>query len=138
MMNALYFFLFLKSNSYLLVTGVRNVVQERHVLVAAGLCVRYPRQAGQLEPHRVSPLAPVHVVPEGQDQLQHLLEPLAPLDLLGGLQHGLELGLYLAEPHLELLLVVQGPQSETRKCLFDLFLVNEGKKSLPLFVMRDA
>ena len=53
---------------------------------------------------------PVHVVSKGQDDLQHPLEPLAPLHLLGALEHGLDLWLDLREPDVELLLVVQRPQ----------------------------
>ena len=54
--------------------------------------------------------SPVHVVSEGQDELQHLLQPLASLDLFGSLQNGLDLGLDLAEPNVEFLLVVKCSQ----------------------------
>ena len=65
-------------------------MEQGHVLVAAGLGIRYPRQAVQLEAQSVPPLAPVHVVPEGEDDLQHLAEPLAALHLLAALQHRLQ------------------------------------------------
>ena len=84
-------------------------MQESHVLVAARLCVRDPRQRVQLEAVGVAPLAAVHVVAEGEDQLQHPLQPLAPLHLLRGLQHRLNLGAELVQPDGELLLVVERP-----------------------------
>ena len=102
-------------------------MEERDVLVAARLGVRYPRQAEELEPDGVAPLAPVHtqryhiscpidgalfllqgsvspsrgqdrwiygipvhVVAKGEDDLQHPLESLAPLDFFGTLEHRLK------------------------------------------------
>ena len=99
------------THSYLLVTSVRHEVEESHVLVAARLRVRDPGQRVQLEAVRVAPLAPVHVVAKGEDQLEDLLQPLAALHLLRRLQHGLDLGAELVQPDCELLLVVESPQA---------------------------
>ena len=98
-------------HSYLLVTSVRHEVEESHVLVATRLRVRDPGQRVQLEAVCVAPLAPVHVVAKGEDQLEDLLEPLAALHLLRRLQHGLDLGTELVQPDCELLLVVKSPQA---------------------------
>ena len=86
-------------------------MEESHVLVAARLRVRDPGQRVQLEAVRVAPLAPVHVVAKGEDQLEDLLQPLAALHLLRRLQHGLDLGAELVQPDCELLLVVESPQA---------------------------
>jgi hypothetical protein len=108
---------FFRPYSYLLFAGVGHEVEEGHVLVAAGLGVGNPGEAVQLEAERVAALAPVHVIAEGEDDLQHLAEPLAPLHLLAALQYGLDLGPDLRQPDGELLLVVEGAE--------------------PLLVMRD-
>ena len=72
---------------------------------------RRRNESSELEPKRTTAtIEPVHVIAEGQDDFEHPLEPLAPLDLLGGLEHRLDLGLYLGEPDVELLLVVQRSQ----------------------------
>jgi hypothetical protein len=62
-------------------------VEQGHVLVAAGLGVGDARKAVELEAERVAALTPVHVVPEGEDDLQHLAQSLAALNLLARLQH---------------------------------------------------
>ncbi len=62
-------------------------MEQGHVLVAAGLGVGDAREAVQLESERVAALAAVHVVPEREDDLQHLAQSLAALDLLARLQH---------------------------------------------------
>ena len=95
---------------HLLLTGVGHEVEQGHVLVAAGLRVGDAREAVQLEAERVAALAPVHVVAEGEDDLQHLAQSLTALDLLAGLQDGPHLGPDLRQPDGELLLVVEGAQ----------------------------
>ncbi len=62
-------------------------MEQCHVLVAAGLGVGDAREAVQLEAERVAALAPVHVVPERENDLQHLAQSLAALNLLARLQH---------------------------------------------------
>lgn len=57
-------------------------------LVNAGLCVRDLVQAGDLKPEGVSPLSFVHVVPEGQDHLQQLLQAAALEHCLGASTDG--------------------------------------------------
>lgn len=52
-------------------------------LVNAGLGVCDLVEAGDLKPESVAPLALVHVVPEGQDHLQQLLEAAALQHCLG-------------------------------------------------------
>jgi hypothetical protein len=73
--------------THLLLAGVGHEVEQGHVLVAAGLGVGDAREAVELEPERVAALAPVHVVPEREDDLQHLAQSLAALNLLARLQH---------------------------------------------------
>ena len=55
-------------------------MEERHVLVAAGLGVGDPSQAVQLEAHRVPPLSSVHVVSKSQDEFQHPFKSFTPLN----------------------------------------------------------
>ncbi len=62
-------------------------MEQGHILVAAGLGVGDAREAVQLEAERVAALAAVHVVPEGENDLQHLAQSLAALNLLARLQH---------------------------------------------------
>jgi hypothetical protein len=69
---------------HLLLAGVGHEVEEGHVLVAAGLGVRDARETVELEAERVAALAAVHVVAKGEDELEHLAEALAALDLLAG------------------------------------------------------
>lgn len=57
-------------------------------LVNAGLCVCDLVQAGDLKPEGVSPLSFVHVVPEGQDHLQQLLQAAALQHRLGACTDG--------------------------------------------------
>ena len=94
-----------------MLTSAGHEMEKSHTLVAAGLGVRYPRQTVQLEPHSVAPLAPVHVVPEGQDQLQHPPQTFTPLNFFAGLQDRQYFWLDLIVPDIELLFVMQGPQS---------------------------
>ena len=86
-------------------------MQESHTLVTARLGVRDPGQAVQLEPHSITPLSSVHVVPEGEDQLQHPPETFTSLNLLAGLQDCQYFWFDLVIPDVELLLVMQGSQS---------------------------
>jgi len=102
--------LYLLKKPHLLLTGVGHEVEQGHVLVAAGLRVGNAREAVQLEAERVAALAPVHVVAEGEDDLQHLAQSLTALNLLAGLQDGPHLGPDLRQPDGELLLVVEGAQ----------------------------
>ena len=74
----------------LLLASVGHEVEQGHVLVAAGLGVRDAGETVELEAEGVAALAPVHVVAEGEDDLQHLAKALAALHLLAGLQHGLD------------------------------------------------
>ncbi len=62
-------------------------MEQCHVLVAAGLGVGDAREAVELEAERVPALAAVHVVPKGEDDLQHLAQSLTALNLLARLQH---------------------------------------------------
>ena len=68
-------------------------------------------KGGELETVGRAFLHAVHVVAEGEDQLEDLLQPLAALHLLRRLQHGLDLGAELVQPDCELLLVVESPQA---------------------------
>ena len=86
-------------------------MEESHALVTAGLGVSDPRQAVQLEAHSIAPLAAVHVVPEGEDELQHPSETFTSLNLLAGLQDCQYFWFDLVVPNVELLLVMQGSQS---------------------------
>ena len=97
--------------SHLVLTGGGYEVQQSHALVTARLRVSDPRQAVQLEPHSITPLASVHVVPEGEDELQHPSETFTSLNLLAGLQDCQYFWFDLVVPDVELLLVMQGSQS---------------------------
>ena len=46
----------------------------------------FPGETEKLEADCISALSAVHVVSEGEDDLEHALQPLAPLDLLRTLQ----------------------------------------------------
>ena len=97
--------------SHLVLTGGGHEVQEGHALVTAGLGVGYPRQTVQFEPDSIPPLAPVHVVTERQDQLQHSSQPLTALNFFAGLQDCQYFWLDLIIPNVELFLVMQRSQS---------------------------
>jgi hypothetical protein len=73
--------------THLLLAGVGHEVEQGHVLVAAGLGVGDAREAVELEAEGVAALTAVHVVPEREDDLQHLAQSLAALHLLARLQH---------------------------------------------------
>ena len=94
-----------------MLTGGGYEVQESHTLVTARLRVSDPGQAVQLEPHSITPLSSVHVVPEGEDQLQHPSETFTSLYFLAGLQDCQYFWFDLVVPDVELLLVMQGSQS---------------------------
>ena len=94
-----------------MLTGGGYEVQQSHALVTARLRVSDPRQAVQLEPHSITPLASVHVIPEGEDELQHPSETFTSLNLLAGLQDCQYFWFDLVVPDVELLLVMQGSQS---------------------------
>ena len=94
-----------------MLAGCGYKVEESHALVTAGLRVSDPSQAVQLEPNSVAPLSPVHVVPEGEDELQHSSETFTSLNLLAGLQDCQYFWFDLVIPDVELLLVMQGSQS---------------------------
>lgn len=96
---------------HLLLAGAGYEVEEGHALVAAGLGVGDPGEAGQLEAHGVAPLAPVHVVSKGEDELQHPPQPLASLDLLACLEDSQDFRFDLIVPDVELLLVMKRSQS---------------------------
>ena len=59
----------LRSDAHLLLAGAGHEVEEGHALVAAGLGVSDPGETRQLEAHGVAPLASVHVVSKGEDEL---------------------------------------------------------------------
>jgi hypothetical protein len=95
---------------YPLFASIGDVVQQCHALGAGRLCISDTGQAGQFKSHGVASLTSVHIIPKGQNDLQHLAQPLGPLDLLGGLQDCQDLGLELRVPNVKLFLVVQRPQ----------------------------
>ena len=102
--------LFLRYLIYLVFTSICHEVKKGHVLVAAGFSISYPCQTIELEPQSVPSLSPVHIVAEGQDELQHLPEPFTPLDFLASLQDSLDLWSDLSQENVELLLVMEGSQ----------------------------
>ena len=97
--------------AHLLLAGAGNEVQQGDALVAAGLGVRDPRQAVQLEAHGVAALAAVHVVSEREDKLQHSPQTLASLNFFASLQNCQYFWFDLIVPDVEFLLVMQGSQS---------------------------
>lgn len=94
-----------------MLTGGGYEVKEGHALVTAGLRVSDPSQAVQLEPNSVAPLSPVHVVPEGEYELQHPPETFTSLNFLARLQDGQYFWFDLVVPDVELFLVMQSSQS---------------------------
>ena len=86
-------------------------MEQGHALVAAGLGVGDPGEARQLEAHGIAPLAPVHVVTEGEDELQHPPQPLASLNLLARLEDCQYFWFDLIVPDIELLLIMESSQS---------------------------
>ena len=96
--------------AHLLLAGAGNEVQQRDALVAAGLGVRDPRQAVQLEAHGVAALAAVHVVSEREDKLQHSPQTLASLNFFASLQNSQNFWFNFIVPDIELLLVVKRAQ----------------------------
>ena len=86
-------------------------MEQGHALVAAGLGVGDPSEARQLEAHGIAPLAPVHVVTEGEDELQHPPQPLASLNLLARLEDCQYFWFDLIIPDIELLLIMESSQS---------------------------
>ena len=96
--------------AHLLLAGAGNEVQQRDALVAAGLGVRDPRQAVQLEAHGFAALAAVHVVPEREDKLQHSPQTLASLNFFASLQNSQNFWFNFIVPDIELLLVVKRAQ----------------------------
>lgn len=99
------------AHAHLLLAGAGHEVEEGHALVAAGLCVSDPGETRQLEAHGVSPLASVHVVSKGEDELQHPPQPLASLNLLTRLEDSQDFWFDLIVPDVELLLVMERSQS---------------------------
>ena len=96
--------------AHLLLAGAGNEVQQGDALVAAGLGVRDPRQAVQLEAHGVAALAAVHVVSEREDKLQHSPQTLASLNFFASLQNSQNFWFNFIVPDIELLLVVKRAQ----------------------------
>ena len=94
-----------------MLTGGGYEVKEGHALVTAGLRVSDPSQAVQLEPNSVAPLSPVHVVSEGEYELQHPPETFTSLNFLARLQDGQYFWFDLVVPDVELFLVMQSSQS---------------------------
>ena len=94
-----------------MLTGGGYEVKESHALVTAGLRVSDPRQTVKLEPNSIAPLSSVHVVSEGEDQLQHPSKTFTSLNFLAGLQDGQYFWFDLVIPYVELFLVMQGSQS---------------------------
>ena len=119
--------------AYLVLAGAGDKMQQCHALVAAWLGISDSCQTVQLEADSVASLSPVHVVTEGQDQLQHSSQSFAALNFFAGLENRQNFWFDFIVENVELFLVMQCPES--------LLIMGDPKKSemkkliiLPIFM----